>query len=308
MWKPPRRPTQLKQDAGEYFRDPNAAWCPEYPLEPAVRAILAQNVGVEPQSVDLFTCTSTLRNLLSFLQQEQPSFNFCTDVIGETVFFVRRPRSSTETVIDTQGFALTLARKYLEREHGSKSHQRVISYKFQGLRCCVRFECYGYLKGQGTPPKLTPEGLEMMPPSEYLHVNQGGKVIAQEAIFDLRTRAAYKKGKDALPGVIERLWVTQTPNFVMAYHKYGIFNDIEIQDRREDIATWEKNNQELLAQLGRLLRKIMDAAKNTIGGRCEVSSSAHGELEIRTPMGDGSRALPDFLRTAWAGTPRAIGD
>lgn len=49
--------------------------------------------------------------------------------------------------------------------------------------------------------------------------------------------------------VLPRLWVNQTPNFVIGYHHYGTFDDIRVQDARDEIEDWEEQNEERLGHL-----------------------------------------------------------
>lgn len=64
-------------------------------------------------------------------------FRFDVDLIGDTVFFVRRENSPTGVIKDVRGYGHTFPEKYYtswEAEtRGSISHQRIIQYEFGGL-------------------------------------------------------------------------------------------------------------------------------------------------------------------------------
>jgi len=107
VWKPLDKPTKLPQDAGEYFRDQNAARHPEHPMEPAARAVLAQQPDFDTQCVDIFACTSTLGNLLRFLKKDDKPFRFTVEAMGRTVFFIRRENAPDEKIAGPKGFGPT---------------------------------------------------------------------------------------------------------------------------------------------------------------------------------------------------------
>ena len=89
MWNPPREATELDEDEGEYFRDPNAARYPSHPMQPAVEAIFRENPDLSTSCIDIVACSSTLGNLLRFVRSTGGGFRFIVEVIGSTVFFVR---------------------------------------------------------------------------------------------------------------------------------------------------------------------------------------------------------------------------
>jgi hypothetical protein len=164
-WTPPVDDAQLKPDSGDVFRDINAAHYPSYPVEPALRSILALQPDFDFQSVDVVGCGSTIGNLLRFAGSTAKPFRFDVDVIGDTVFFVRRENSPTELIKDVRGYGHTFPENYTSWEpetRGSVSHQRIIQYEFGGLRFLVRSETDGYvrdpnstaLKGSGDQASL----------------------------------------------------------------------------------------------------------------------------------------------------------
>jgi hypothetical protein len=107
LWDPPSEATKLPQDSGEYFRDQNAARHPKHPMEPAVKAVLAQNPHFDTEAVDVFGCTSTLGNLLRFLKNDDKTFRFAVENVGRTVFFVRRENAPDELIAGPRGFGPT---------------------------------------------------------------------------------------------------------------------------------------------------------------------------------------------------------
>ena len=144
---PLQEPRQLKQDRGDYFRDPNAAKYPTYPIEPAIRTVLAESSDLPNTKIDLFACRSTVGNLLRFVRAVDKPFRFDVEVAGNTVFFIRKEKSPTELIPGVHGYGYTFPESYTTWERDVKSSensQRLITYDFNGLRRIIRFESDGY--------------------------------------------------------------------------------------------------------------------------------------------------------------------
>ena len=78
-------------------------------MEPVVRSIFEANPVFNAQEVDIFACGSTLGNLLRFarnVETEKP-FRFLVEVVGQTVFLIRRENSPTEKIADIYGYGHT---------------------------------------------------------------------------------------------------------------------------------------------------------------------------------------------------------
>jgi hypothetical protein len=76
-------------------------------MEPAVKALLAQNPRFDTETVDLFGCTSTIGSLLRFLKNHDKPFRFTVEAVGRTVFFVRRENAPDELIAGPRGFGPT---------------------------------------------------------------------------------------------------------------------------------------------------------------------------------------------------------
>jgi hypothetical protein len=247
---------------------------PEYPMAPVVRAIIETNPEFNSASTDLFACGSTLGNLLRFARGVDKAFRFNIEVVGETVFFVRKENDPKEVIKDVRGYGHTFPEAYTTWEQsvkGSETHQRIIRYEFGGLECLVRFESDGYIETPGAVNDAThsesakdPDDLlaalqdtSISRPSDFmisthdaLTVKQGGTTVLQDVIFDLKTRSGkYKKDID-MSDIHPALWIKQISNFVVAYHNgAGLFEDIRVQNVKNDVQAWAKDN-ELLNSLG----------------------------------------------------------
>ena len=303
VWKPLTSARQLPEDAGEYFRDQNSARFPKYPMEPAVRALLTQNTGSSASNINIFACGSTLGNLLRFVRKADKPFRFTVEAVGNTIFFVRRENAPDERIIGVRGYGHTFPEAYTQwhdEVKNSASHQRLIQYTFAGLNCVVRFEGDGYLKHLAGEDVCETISLDL-PVVDGLVIQQGGRGIAQESVFDLKTRSVKRKLDDILTEELPRLWVTQIPNFVLAFHEHGTFtkDDISIRDVRKEVGDWEKQNQGDLRMLGKLMNKLVDLVKGVPGRRCEVRCLEIGMLEIHRQLDDAPLAMSPDLHLAW---------
>ncbi|KAJ5150851.1 uncharacterized protein N7482_010103 [Penicillium canariense] len=329
-WTPLSDPPQLREDSGQYYRDPNAARFPTYPLEPAIQAILTEKPEFPLSSVDIIGCGSTLGNLLRFARGQAHPFRMLVEVVGNTVFFIRRENSPTETLVDVRGYGHTFPEAYTSWSmsvQGSESHQRLVHYDFSGMSCLVRFEVDGFL------PDLIPEDLKMQkdPTPEngdvnaedlvsHIHgfmissahsattnaetkdlkISNKGRHIPQCGVFDLKTRSVKKINVNTIAEELPRLWIRQIPNFVLAYHTFGKFNDIRIQDVREELKHWEEREQPALVKFASLLQMVVSFARSSDNGRLEIEHEEDEKvLNLREPGGVVDRVLPSVLTSEW---------
>lgn len=187
-------------------------------MAPVVHAIVESDPDYDFASTDLFACGSTLGNLLRFARGIDKAFRFNVEVIGETVFFVRKENDPKEVIKDVRGFGHTFPEAYITWEHSVKSsetHQRIVRYQFGGLECLVRFESDGYIRetpfvNDITPVKIAVKQDDVLQAfqdtaishpshsttrkSDAVKIRHGGSVVTQESVFDLKTRSGkYKK-------------------------------------------------------------------------------------------------------------------
>ncbi|KAF2220947.1 hypothetical protein BDZ85DRAFT_202870 [Elsinoe ampelina] len=322
-WQPSRSPQKLHEDSGVYYRDVNGAHFPSYPVEPALRAILVQRPGITLADIQIFGCGNTFGSLLSFVRNEERTFRFGVEQVGSSVFFVRKTNTPRETLDDVRrfGHAFPDANTIWEKDvTTTSSHQRVISYTFAGLKCFIRSESDGYLPHKagvvvasdsdkrddlGSPNSsrmgALSLGLTSSPTSRSLVVEKAGQSIPQAAIFDLKTRTIKKKTDHiSADDFLHRLWVNQTPNFIIAFHTHGTFDpkDVHVIDAGPGIQKWESDHAHELALLGGVLHKLKDMARTVKGNKFEVRRSVNGPLEIFSEVQSFS-ALPDDLKKLW---------
>lgn len=254
------------------------------------------------------------------------------EVVGSTVFLVRRESSPAQLIGGIYGYGHSFPEAYTtwsDEVRGSESHQRIVRYGFGGLDCLVRFEADGYLphllplqseeasKGVRNPSEeddddddqllstLGDVALGSHRPSrssgkKALGIRHGGDHVPQSAIFDLKTRSIKKKETDVLGEQIARLWMMQVPNFILAFHKVGVFEDIEIRDVQKEVRKWEDDNQVILRRFAKLLRKLVSFARDSDDGKLELKrEEGSSVLDLRTQTEDVGCVLPIDLEERW---------
>lgn len=292
-------------------------------MQPAVQAVIDAQAATNYHKIDIFACSSTLRHLINFLGRTAGPFRFIIEVVGRTVFFIRREKSPQE-VHNEIGLGYTMPRAYTtwqENVKNSESHQRIIQYDVAGLQCLVRFRAHGYLPNLypdlsllandngnvEAKPDFTPDvdvsthcstasGMD----ETSLSLRRGGCVVPQTALFELKTRKVERIHKDNLGIQLPHLWITQVPNSILAFHRGGVFNDIPKVDSVEnEIEGWASANRTLLSQFGSLLQEIVNYARSTPDFKLEIEYAGHGSLFVREPGGEVGECLPPQLRRKW---------
>ncbi|KAG9254026.1 geranylgeranyl pyrophosphate synthetase [Emericellopsis atlantica] len=339
-WTPSRHDTKLERDSGQFYRDKNAARFPKHPFAPAIAACLASSPS-ELANVDLVGCGSTLGNLLRFVRGEDRKVRMLVQKVGHAVFLVRRENSPTELIPDVRGHGHTFPEAFTTWDpvvKGSASHQRLITYNFGGLKLLVRYEADGYLdtkdknvesekmsnSDQGGPS--SPKAVESSSTAvealtaalsiggslsssqvpvvgTEIHVQRAGHAPDQSQIFDIKTRGAHRRHDDHVGAELPRLWISQIPNFVLAFHDYGRFRvaDVGIHDVRDRVQAWESENQTALGRLAALLHYIIDACKPAKpgDGKLEILIDGEGTLKVYEQLEGVGDVLPADLRHRW---------
>jgi hypothetical protein len=321
----------LKEDSGQYFRDPNAAKYPDYPMAPVVHAVVEADPEFDAASTDLFACGSTLGNLLRFARGIDKAFRFNIQVVGETVFFIRKENDPKEIIKDVRGFGHTFPEAYTTWEHsvkGSETHQRIIRYEFGGLDCLVRFESDGYIREalavNDTAPAKTAVNQDDLPQAfqgaaisqppyatiikpNAVKIKYGGSTVPQQSIFDLKTRSGRHKRDIDMSEIYPALWIKQIPNFIVAYHDgSGLFEDIRVQNVKNDVQAWARDNRDGIRRFATLLDNIVDIARSNAIKLLEVYCPGMDRLEIRSQCGDSVHALPADLVDRWEKTKTGV--
>jgi hypothetical protein len=304
---------KLNPDSGDVFRDINAARYSSFPMEPTFRALKIMQAEFDMQSVDVVGCGSTLGNLLRFAGSSSLSkpFRFDVDVVGDAVLFIRKEKSPTELIQGLQGYGHTFPEAYTTWDSEVKnscSHQRVVQYDFGGLNFLVRSETDGYvrdpemhkvhsLKTQlGDVQDLDAAlgtvalGQSIVKTRRKLQVNVQGTKVPQSQIFDMKTRRS--NAPFDMEEILPRIWLNQTPKFLIAYHNFGVFHNPKVEDVRDKVLEWERSNSARLSRFHAVVRRIVDVVRDSEDQQCEVSWDGQGPLLITKQIGPVRRALP----------------
>ncbi|EAS30265.3 uncharacterized protein CIMG_05744 [Coccidioides immitis RS] len=329
IWTPIRGHHQLKRDKGQYFRDQNSARWPKHPLEPAIRAVFDLNPRFNPEDIDIVTCAGTIGNIYKFASSLAWTFKFDMQKVGNTIFMVRKERKPDEIFENLLGYGHTFPEVNTSWDRsvkGSVSHQRIIRYKFSGLNLLVRYEADGYFPDkvhkQDEPFEVIGRdakaadidtligGIEnhdvaekKVAESGTLHIRQAGFIVPQDSLFDIKTR---NQGNEIdLPVQHPRLWVRQMKNFIIAYHKNGLFGTkTQIHDISTDIETWEQDNSVTTSLVGAVLKRLIAEATKSESGKLEISRNRNGPLIVQAQDGGPREVLPADLKDRWGGNGR----
>lgn len=300
-----------------------------------MQAILS-TTGEAPFDADVFACGSTLGNLLRFIRGTDKAFRFTAELIGKTVFLIRKENDPKELIEGVRGFGHAFPEAYTtwpKEVKGSETHQRIIQYNLGRLQCLLRYECDGFfddpshtnrpdpassvhetstpLSADALLETLSTTSISTPNPSSTastttlpLTIHLTGSPTPQHSIFDLKTRSG-KHGQDIrMDDITPLLYLKQIPSFIVAYHDgHGLFpaHNIHIQDVRPLTAAFETRNAGAIRGLTVLLRQIIDAVFAEEDGVLEVYSDGKGAVELRCPFGREGEALPSVLREQWVG-------
>lgn len=338
-WSPLSEPAAIPDDNGNYgnrysdstrkeFRDQNAARCPRHPMEPAVLAALTMSPNLcSEQILDVVGCGNTMGNLLRFVTRQDKQFRVLVEKVGSTIFLIRRENSPTELIPGIQGYGHSFPEHYTiwERDvKGSKSHQRIVRYRFGSMNFLVRFEGDGFIaKAQVRENSNRSSDFSAREPSSFdeladswskttlstglntpgaeLKVKLSGNLVDQDLIFDLKTRSSKKTDQveDIIQGEIPRLWLAGISKLILAFHDGDVFNDIRIMELGDRIKEWEAANKAPLAKLAGLIHHISDIIRGRPDGKLELCHSKTGVLEIREQLPDAGDALSPTVKGMW---------
>ncbi|CZS93214.1 uncharacterized protein RAG0_03597 [Rhynchosporium agropyri] len=270
-WTPLAEDKKLKPDSEDVYRDINAARYPKYPMEPAVRSVLAMSPDFELASLDIVGCGSTIGNLLTFAGSRPRAFRFDVNVriiqydFGGLQILIRT---------ETDGYLKPATPKMSSKASDTEANRSLEN-------------------------ALDEIAVSTQIPSNHgkLEIKMGGEVVHQSSIFDIKTRAGYKPYN--MEEILPRLWTNQTSKFLLAYHEFGLFDKPGVTSVAEDILKWQKANSSLLARFHALLKRIVDVVTDTKHTEFEISWDGQGPLCITKQIGEGRTALPSDLVNLW---------
>lgn len=323
IWSPPATAPTLKPDSGPQYVDQNTDRNPGSPLDTLILAVRTYQPDFDFAAVDVVSVRRPLRKLYGFVTGEPEAFEFGVEIVGHTALFIRIEKQTREELPSTtfHGYRQTFEEQYTKlsaHAKGSNSHYRIVRYTFGGLDLLVRSGVDAYLqelvKGSNSLEK-TDAGDFLNPANfvktlslgsrvvtfagtkekhnERVTIVQGGQEIPHAAILELTTRSKFAKRPFDIEQKLADLWISQTPNFIEAYHRSvghkthnqlglqpGKFEVIKVKSMGEQLAKWETANAVTLGKLAMVLRQVVQEAKKA-QGPCIVRYTGQGaNLEL----------------------------
>ncbi|KAI2636930.1 hypothetical protein GGS26DRAFT_461494 [Hypomontagnella submonticulosa] len=315
-WKPPQLPSRLQGDHGEYLRDQNGARFREHPMQPSVQSLFVMNKGFDPSNVDIMGCASSLGDILRFVRSVDSTFRFDVEMVGNTLFLVRNCRD--QLIPDVRGYGHSFLDAFTSYDKGvqeTKSHQRIISYSFGGLKCLVRFECDGYLVNaasvKGGVAAMTSKPGSQTPPESPMDKSTTAKLagvtVPQQSVLEIKTRSR-GRGLIEMNEHLPRLWLRQIPNLITAYHDRGTFDDVQEKAVHQDLIKWETEHESELQRFASVLHQLIVEVKRASHLKLELCRTSLGPLELREQCGNPREVLPSDWNDRWARHHRGPND
>lgn len=276
-----------------------------------------------PCHVDVVACRDTIEKFVQFLRGHGNPFRTLVEVIHGTLHLIRRENSSKELHPGLGGYGHTFPEAYTSWEEDvkqSESNHRVIKYKFGGLDMLIRFDCKAYIKpdAEEATTELGEENEDVADQIQQLfmqveddssektsitrlgfQVEESGGMIRQQEVTDIKTRSKTVKG-DPLYKEIPRLWISQTPTFIIARHANGVFDDIQISDVTPRVNRWEAEHQQLLGRLASFLRHIRNISQRHNLNQFEIVRVIEGDIEIRSQTCEAGAAFSQTVKRDWS--------
>lgn len=145
----------------------------------------------------------------------------------------------------------------------------------------------------------------MQIPSGALQVRNGGTVIPQASIVDIKTRSLRQSINTA--EFYPSLWLKQIPSLIIGRHDQGHFSDVEHRDVVDGVRDWERAQHYELQRLACLLRKIVEFLRGTEAVRLVIYRPPNGEghegedeIQILMPKyKSGVDVLPEGPKALW---------
>ncbi|KAK4228086.1 hypothetical protein QBC38DRAFT_476132 [Podospora fimiseda] len=290
-------PITVSPDEGFCPRDICSSLYPEHPMEPAVVAVLQSNPTAF-NKVQIVACSKVLNHLLSIARQwkKQGPIRILVERIGNTIYLGRRENQPNDS-FELHGFGKSFSSAITAWEpglEGSKTHQRIVGYKFAGFNMLVRSEVDGYIPVGNDDVEISGSSSRVetvMPNGLKVVVEPGKKQVGQSQLFDLKTRSipAAGKARDPARDYVSKFWVGQTPTLILAYHTRGLFqpDTFFTRDMDKGVKTWERKRW---TDVGRYAAMLQWIYKQVCGERERVEIVQTGEegqdyvLEVREVM------------------------
>ena len=142
-WSPPSSIVKLGVAPGPNYRDYEHNLSLRNEMDDAVHYLTSLSIYFVASDIDIFTSDHTLKMILKFVQGDETPFQILMQKIGKTLFLVEKSNSAKTKMSFSR--SVQEACTNWPGDDGSLSHQRLVQYTFNGVRCLVRFEADGCL-------------------------------------------------------------------------------------------------------------------------------------------------------------------
>lgn len=231
----------MKPDSGPRYVDQNADRNPTSPLAALLRAVQSSKPDFDFAAIDVITDRRPIRKLYGFITGDGKPFKFGVTILGNTALFTRmedRTRDERLQIEYRQAFETAYLKISLSGKD-STSHHRVVRYVFGGMTFLVRSAIDAYLPDRVEELELADgdkqarltdfvKAMSLSEPTPSLSVFTarvavitGGGPIPHAATLELSTRSNWAPKIDLLARKLPDLWISQTANFMEAYHGSG---------------------------------------------------------------------------------------
>ena len=242
--------------------DQNTDRNPTSPLASLIRAVQHERPDFDFLSIDVITDRRPIRMLYAFVEGQVCAFEFGVSIVGDkTALFTRiekRTRENGRSVGYRRGFETKYLKIAVEAK-SSTSHHRVVRYILGGMTFLVRSSVDAYLRdrdrvgdssksesadgddadveGKNVKDEKEEEeeltdyvqSLSLDEPTPSFRLAQtasvvvipGGRHIPHAATLEMSTRAKFAF-KDLCARKMPDLWISQTANFLEAFHTYDL--------------------------------------------------------------------------------------
>ncbi|KAG6171082.1 hypothetical protein E4U51_000276 [Claviceps purpurea] len=306
LWSPPAVRIQPPKDSGIYNIGENARRIPSSPMAPLFRALFTTNPSFDVRPIDVISDRHNIRKLLSFVdpvsdRDKGESFTIKLELVRNTLLMCRSETNVSHSMgpYSFRGYGHEFEKVCTVKGIlSSTSHHRIVSYDFCGLRFMIRHETVAYT---GIPPdpdclSLGKKVSKAKRDPDKVTVMLRGKTVPLVSTLEIKTRSLTRP--ESFAEVAPKLWVSQTPQFVQAFHLRGQFGTPGVRDVRAGIREWERGNQKNLRTLGALIGKIMTVMKGC-GGRAILRYDVSSASLIISRDEEESGMLPADLYSKW---------
>lgn len=258
--------------------------------------------------------------LWKFLRKSDKEFRFLVDTDGNTTFFIRREVSPDQKLVGVRGYGHTFPDHNLTWSYDlrkSMNNTQLMSYQLGGLDFLIRTGCDGVFDREKAPQPRSRSSQDLSghvsnivldkperPASGTLRITKLGEPADWAGMFDIKTRSIKKLEDNVLDQEMARLWLSQIPNLILAYHKWGTFSpqNVHTYGLQERWSDWELENRDAIARLVALVEKLINIAESwPYPSPMEVRYDGSGDLCVYVQTQYPEAAMLDSSAVKWEG-------